>query len=129
MQRLVGEGRTPYWQRHLGSDGLFLMWIFFILMALSLVGLLPAWMADPDDSQQLCGVSMSCGANVALTLPFTAGSGLMLRASYPENFGGSILCPEADPDVDVAHRAADRAPYAPPTPSLWLVGGGADRDP
>jgi len=89
-------------QRHLGSDGLFVFWLIFVLMALSLLTVVPMWLIDLNDEQQLCGASMSCASNVVLTLPFTVGTGLMLRGTYPENFGSSLLLPEADPDDDDA---------------------------
>ena len=98
VSRLCGPSSLGEWQRHLGSDGLFLFWVFFVLMAVSLVGLIPMWMMDPYDEQQLCGISMSCAANVIVTAPFTLGTWLMLRATYPENFGASILFPTIDPE-------------------------------
>jgi hypothetical protein len=56
---------------------------------------------DMDNAQQLCGVSMSCGAALLTTAPLTAGSYFMLRASYPENFGQSLIFgDDDDPDAD-----------------------------
>lgn len=87
LAALVGAcgGSVPFWRAHVGSDSLFVFWVFFLLMALSAVPLLPLWLMDPIDAQQLCGVSMSCGASLLVTLPFALGTGLMLRAAYPEN--------------------------------------------
>ena len=98
VRRLAGPERVAYWQRHLGTDGLFIFWIFFVMMVTSLPPLVPMWLLDLDNAKELCGHSMSCGASLALTIPFTAGSGLMLRATYPENFGASYFFPEADPE-------------------------------
>ena len=41
-----------------------------------------------------------CGTSIIVTAPFTAGTYLMLRATYPNNFGKSLLLPQADPDDD-----------------------------
>ena len=84
-------GTTEYWQRHCGTDNLFVMWLFFVLMAVSCPFLLPMWIMDPSDEQHLCGVSMSCGASLLVTVPFTIGAGLMVRAAYPENAGKPTL--------------------------------------
>ena len=78
------NANNDFWKRHLGSDNLFVLWLFFVLMVLSCVPLVPLWLMDPGDEQKLCGVSMSCGAALVVTLPFTLGSGLMVRATYPE---------------------------------------------
>ena len=79
------RGSAPFWQRHVGTDNLFVLWLFFALMTLSCVPLVPLWLMDPSDEQQLCGASMSCAAGLVLSLPFALGTGLMLRAAYPEN--------------------------------------------
>lgn len=104
--RLAGESQLPYWERHLGLDGLVGVWTYFWLMALTLVTVVPLWLLDPDDSEQLCGVSMSCAANVYMMIPFTAGAYLLARSMYPEHANGSILFPADDPDAEDEPREA-----------------------
>jgi hypothetical protein len=101
VRRARGEESLAYWQRHLGSDSTFVLWVFYVLMVGSLVPLFPMWLMDMDNAQQLCGVSMSCGAGLLTTAPLAAGAFFMLRASYPENFGQSLIFGEDDdPDMD-----------------------------
>ena len=101
VRRARGEQSLSYWQRHLGSDALFVLWVLYVLMLATMVPLVPMWMMDMDNAQQLCGVSMSCGAALLTTAPLTAGSYFMLRASYPENFGQSLIFgDDDDPDAD-----------------------------
>ena len=90
LVRALG-GDASFWQCHVGNDSLFVFWTFFILMVLGTVPLVPLWLLDPSDSQHLCGVSMSCGASLLVSVPFTVGTGLMLRATYRENFGKESL--------------------------------------
>ena len=82
---------TEWWQRHCGTDNLFIFWVFFLCLASASVMLLPLWLMDPRDEQKLCGWSMSCGAALLVNLPFTFGSRLMVRALYPENAGKPSL--------------------------------------
>jgi hypothetical protein len=100
VRRTAGESRVAFWQSHLGSDMLFIMWAFTVPMALSTVALLPIWLYDLDNSERLCG-PISCGADLLMMVPFTAGTALMLRASYPDNFGQSLLFAPSGGDADL----------------------------
>ena len=99
VRRCAGESRVAFWQQHLGSDMIFIFWVFCVLMAISIPAVLPLWLYDLDDSEKLCG-PISCFNNLVMLVPFTAGSLLMLRASYPDNFGQSLFFPARDPDDD-----------------------------
>lgn len=118
LVRCLG-GSSPFWQRHLGTDNLFVLWLFFVLMTLGTVPLVPMWLMDPSDAQQLCGLSMSCGASLLVSAPFAIGAGLMVRATYPENFGKASLLGEM---LNGAGRALlDCATSLQPDPSVELT--------
>ena len=95
--RCAGEERVRFYQCHLGSDMLCILWLTTVMFALTLTLVLPMWWSDLDDSDRLCG-SISCGATLLMMGPFSAGCALMLRASYPANFGKSLFFSTPDPD-------------------------------
>jgi len=62
---------------------------------------------------------MSCGASLLVSAPFAIGAGLMVRATYPENFGKASLLGEM---LNGAGRALlDCATSLQPDPSVELT--------
>ena len=84
------EERLSFWVKHVGNDGLAGAWIFAIIGVLGGIAVTPLVIMNP-----LSGIAWSLFWS---TVPFSIGSVLMVRASYPENMNTSIFFSDSDSD-------------------------------
>lgn len=77
------EDRVIFWQKHVGNDGLAGAWIWTVFGVLGAIVVTPLVILEPT--------SVLNWLYFANTMPFTLGSLLLLRASYPEHMNSSLL--------------------------------------
>jgi len=80
---IVNEDRVIFWKKHLGSDFLAGAWIFAVLGVLSGVAVVPWVVISPRSAMAWLTFWSS--------IPFSVGSLLMLRGSYPEHMNSSLF--------------------------------------
>jgi hypothetical protein len=71
-----------YWQTHIGTDGLFSLWLFGVLMVAFTLPLPLMIAMEPANTDNWWYLGM--------LLPFTVGFLLMLRGAYPDNFNSNL---------------------------------------
>ena len=82
----------PSMRRHLGTDAIVSMWLFAVLMV-------PAQLAMTVSLLDYL-TDLSMWLSYLMMSSFTGGTLLMLKASYPENFGKSSFFRQVDDDPD-----------------------------
>lgn len=75
--------RQSFWMKHVGNDGIAGMWIMAALGILGGVAVMPLVIIAP--------FSIMTWLSFWSTIPFTVGSLLMVRATYPEYMNSSIF--------------------------------------
>jgi len=89
LLRLKGDDeRIGFWVKHVGSDGIAGMWIMAVLGVVGGVAVIPPVIIAP--------YSPMAWYSFWSTIPFTVGSLLMVRASYPEYMNSSIFFSDED---------------------------------
>lgn len=91
------EARFAFWVKHVGNDGLAGAWIFAILGIIGGIVVMPIVILHP--------LSPMAWSLFWSTIPFSIGSVLLVRASYPENMNTSILFSDSN-DLDDKEEAA-----------------------
>mmetsp|Transcript_19801 Transcript_19801/g.29649 ORF Transcript_19801/g.29649 Transcript_19801/m.29649 type:complete len:399 (+) Transcript_19801:163-1359(+) len=79
----AGNERYAYWVKHVGNDGLAGAWIFAVVGIIGGIGVLPLVIMHP--------LSPNAWFLFWSTMPFSVGSVLLVRASYPENMNTSVF--------------------------------------
>ena len=95
------EARATYWTKHVGNDGLAGAWLFAILGVLGGIAVIPPVILNPK--------SANAWFNFWSTIPFTIGSVLLVRASYPENMNTSLFFSDTDPAPVVVSDDVEKA--------------------
>ena len=102
LLRLKEEGREEalaFWTKHMGNDALAGAWIFAAVGVLGGIAVTPLVIIDPT--------SVMNWYIFATTIPFSIGSLLFVRASYPETMNSSIFFSE-EPDPPGKETEVDR---------------------
>lgn len=102
------ESRYAFWVKHVGTDALAGGWIFAILGIVGGISVLPLVILNPLSGQDWF-LFWS-------TIPFTIGSVLLVRVSYPENMNTSLIF--SNDDDDDAEDAGDEEEGNESTPLL-----------
>jgi len=84
--------RYTFWVKHVGNDGLAGAWIFAIVGILGGIGVLPLVILKP--------LSPYAWLLFWSTMPFSVGSVLLVRASYPENMNTSVIFSDDSEEED-----------------------------
>jgi hypothetical protein len=87
-----GGERMAFWVKHLGNDALAGAWIFASLGILGGIGVVVLIIMHPLVASSWFGFWT--------TMPFSIGSVLLVRASYPENMNTSVFFSNDDDDGD-----------------------------
>ncbi len=106
------EARMTFWNKHLGNDGLAGGWIFALIGIASGIFVVPLVILHPQS-----GKSWFLFWS---TIPFSVGSLLLVRASYPENVNTSLLFSDDDDGeaVEVVEGKGDVEMNGEKTPLL-----------
>ena len=92
------EERLEFFRKHLGSDMLAFVWIIAVAGFLAGVAVTPLVILHPQSSHDW--------TTFWATMPFTFGSFLLLRSSYPETMNTSIFFSSEDSSVETADTSA-----------------------
>ncbi len=93
--------RRAFWSKHLGNDGIAGAWIFAVLGVVGGVGVTLLVLFEPTAQNWLVFWT---------TMPFSIGSLLLVRASYPDTMNSSIFFSSDDPplpEIEIAQSTDD----------------------